>query len=129
MKCRGYGKITGIVILMSFLTTFLAFGEPPTTPQGTSGESGIRRYSGSEVGALIEEISAAAEEAIERAAAEAAKAAVLAGLEREAAALREAERWKREAEKAKQSRVKNYVLTGVVCFVGGAVVGAAINRR
>ena len=74
-----------------------------------------------------------AEEAINKAAAEAAKAAALASLEREAAALQEAQKWKQEAEKAKQAQVKNYILTGVVCFLGGLLVGVSgtilINRR
>jgi malonyl CoA-acyl carrier protein transacylase len=88
-----------------------------------SEESGMKRYSGSEVDKLIDELSEAAEEAIEQAAAEAAKAAVLAGLEREAEALREAQRWKNEAERLKQAQTKNYVLTGVISFLGGLFVG------
>jgi hypothetical protein len=128
MKYRCYRKNTAIVILMSFLTVFRVSGEPPTMPPTALEESGMKRYSGSEVDKLIEELSEAAEEAIERAAAEAAKAAVLAGLEREAEALREMKRWKNEAERLKQAQVKNYVLTGVICFLGGLVIGITINR-
>ena len=79
---------------------------------------------------LIEDLSTAAEEAIERAAAEAAKAAALASLEREAAAIREAARqqaeairWQSEAEAAKRNEIKNTVIAGVVCFLGGLAVG------
>jgi vacuolar-type H+-ATPase subunit E/Vma4 len=88
-------------------------------------ESGMKLYTDSEVDQLIDDISRAAKEAIEKAAAEAAKAATIAGLEREAEALREAQRWKQEAEKAKQAQAKNYILTGVISFLGGLVVGVA----
>jgi anti-sigma factor RsiW len=91
-------------------------------------ESETRLYSDLEVELLINEISAAALEAIERAAAEAAKAAALAGVEREAAALREVQHWKMEAEKAKKASFKNAVITGVICFFGGLVVGVTINK-
>jgi anti-sigma factor RsiW len=97
-------------------------------PLMSSEEGGTRLYSDLEVELLINEISVAALEAIERAAAEAAKAAALAGVEREAAALREAQRWKLEAEKAKKANFKNAVITGVICFVGGAIAGAIINK-
>jgi hypothetical protein len=79
---------------------------------------------------LIEDLSTAAEEAIERAAAEAAKAAALASLEREAAAIREAAqrqaeavRWQSEAAAAKRNGIKNAVIAGVVCFLGGFAIG------
>ena len=52
----------------------------------------MRFYSDSEVNCLIDEISEAAYEAIEKAAGEAARAAFLVSVEREAAALREAQR-------------------------------------
>ena len=79
---------------------------------------------------MIDEISQAALEAIEQAAGEAAKAAVLASLEREAMALREAQRWRIEAEirqetikVTKKAGTKNAVITGLVCFLGGLAVG------
>jgi malonyl CoA-acyl carrier protein transacylase len=79
---------------------------------------------------LIEDLTVAAEEAIEKAAAEAAKAAALASLEREAAAIREAAqqqaeafRWRGEAETVKRKGIKGAVLTGVICFLGGLAVG------
>jgi hypothetical protein len=78
---------------------------------------------------LIEELTEAALEAIEQAAGEAAKAATLASLEREEAALLETQRLKQEMEKLKQAQVKNYVLTGVICFLGGFVVGAILMRN
>ena len=92
--------------------------------------SGTRLYSDLEVDQLIDEISQAALEAIEQAAGEAAKAAVLASLEREAAALREAQRWRLEAEirqetikATKKAGTKNAVITGLICFLGGLAVG------
>jgi hypothetical protein len=77
-----------------------------------------------EVSDLIEELSVAAEEAIERAAAEAAKAAALASLDREAVAIREAQRWQMEYRNAKRAGVKTAVITGVICFFGGLAAGA-----
>jgi L-lactate utilization protein LutC len=101
------------------------------TQTPTSSESGTRLYNDLEIDLLIEDLTEAAEEAIERAAAEAAKAAALASLEREAAAIREAARqqaevirWQSEAEAAKRNGIKNAVIAGVVCFLGGLAVGA-----
>jgi hypothetical protein len=58
---------------------------------------------------LIEDLTGAAHEAIEQAAAEAARAAALASLEREAAAIREADRLQGENSrlKAKQGKDSN----------------------
>jgi anti-sigma factor RsiW len=72
---------------------------------------------------LIDEISEAAYEAIEQAAAEAARAAALAAVERESAALREAQKWKLEAENLKKSGMKNAIITGMACLFGGLVIG------
>jgi hypothetical protein len=73
---------------------------------------------------LIEDLTVAAEEAIEKAAAEAVKATALAFLEREAAAMREAQQWQGEYRVAKKAGVKTAVITGVICFFGGLAVGA-----
>jgi hypothetical protein len=93
-------------------------------------ESGTRLYSDLEVEFLIDEISAAALEAIEQAAGEAAKAAVLSVIEREVAALREAQRWRIQAEinalavtEVKKAGIKNAVIAGMVCLLGGLVIG------
>ena len=67
-------------------------------PLTTSSEELTRHYTDLEIDLLIDEISEIAIEAIEQAAAEAARAAALAAVEREAAAFREAERWRLEAE-------------------------------
>jgi Zn-dependent oligopeptidase len=84
-------------------------------------------YTELEVDTLIEDLTEAAEEAIERAAAEAAKAAALAGIEREARALAEAQRWEREYRETRSRGIKNTVITGVICFFAGAAVcGGAI---
>ena len=92
--------------------------------------SETRLYTDSEVNELIDEVSQAAFESIEQAAAEAAKAATLASLEREAAALREAQRWRIEAEirqqvitETKKAGTKNAVIVGLICFLGGLAVG------
>jgi hypothetical protein len=73
---------------------------------------------------LIEDLTGAAHEAIEQAAAEGARAAVLASLEREAAAIQEAQRLQGENSRLKQSRVRTAVITGLICFFGGAVLSA-----
>jgi hypothetical protein len=73
---------------------------------------------------LIEDLTTAAREAVEQAAAEAARAAVLASLEREAAAMAEAQRLHSENSRLRQSRIKTAVVTGLVCFLGGAALSA-----
>jgi hypothetical protein len=79
---------------------------------------------------LIEEITEAAHEAIEQAASEAARAAMLASLDREVAALREAQRWRREAEtrqqtitEIKKAGIKNGVIVGSICCILGLALG------
>jgi hypothetical protein len=90
----------------------------------------MRLYSDLEVDTLIDELTVAAYEAIEQAAGEAAKAAILAGLERETAALHKMQRWRKEAEikqqtitETKRAGVKNAVIAGLICFVGGFALG------
>jgi hypothetical protein len=90
----------------------------------------MKFWSDTEVDLLIDDISEAAYEAIEQAAAEGARAAALAALEREAAALREAQRWRIEAElrqqiiaETKKAGVKNAVITGLACLLGGLALG------
>ncbi|GHV63909.1 hypothetical protein AGMMS49587_15190 [Spirochaetia bacterium] len=73
---------------------------------------------------LIDDLAGAAEEAIERAAAEAAKAAALASIDAQAKAWAEAQHWRVEYQEAKSRGVKNAVLTGVICFFSGLVIGA-----
>jgi anti-sigma factor RsiW len=80
---------------------------------------------------LIEELTEAALKAIEIAASEAARAAILASLERETAALREAQRWRLEAEtqqlavsQAINAGRKNTVLAALIGVLGGLLVGA-----
>ena len=83
---------------------------------------------------LIDDLTSAAHEAIEQAAAESARAASIALLEQEAKALAvqatlrfEAERWKNETAAAKKAGVWNAIITGVVCFFGGLVIGIVIR--
>jgi hypothetical protein len=79
---------------------------------------------------LVDEISEAALEAIEQAAGEAAKVAMLSVIEREAAALYEAQRWRIQAEinalaikEAKKAGIKNAIIAGVACLLDGLAVG------
>jgi hypothetical protein len=123
VKYSPYKRILAIVLLMSFWK-IPVFGEPPTTQMQNSAESEMKRYSESEVDILIEDLTGAAHDAIERAAAEAARAAALASLEREAAAIREAQRLQSENSQLKRSRVKTAIVTGVICFLGGLAAGA-----
>jgi hypothetical protein len=88
------------------------------------GKNAEHFYTEYEVDTLIEDLTGAAVEAIEQAAAEAARAAVLASLEREAAVIREAQRLQEENGRLKQSRAKTAVVTGAICFFGGLAVGA-----
>jgi len=124
--CR---KMLAIVLLLSF-SKFPMFAEPPMEQEPNLSENETRLYSDLEVETLINEVSQAAFDAIEQAAGEAAKAATLASLEREAAALREAARWRIEAEirqetikATKKAGTKNAVIVGLVCFLGGLAVG------
>jgi anti-sigma factor RsiW len=78
---------------------------------------------------LIEDLTIAAHEAIEQAAAEAAKAAALASLEREAAVLAEARKWEQEYRETKRRGITTAVITGAVCFTGGLVTGLIIGGR
>jgi len=80
-------------------------------------------YSDLEVELLIDELTVIALEAIEQAAGEAARAAFLQSLEREAEAIREAQKWRSEAEILKKAGIRNNVLIGVLCFIGGLAVG------
>jgi hypothetical protein len=130
LRLRPCGKITAIVILLSFLTIFPMFADPLTEQPPNLSESETRLYSDLEIDLLIDEISEAALEAIEQAAGEAARAAVLSVIEREAAAMREASlrqaealRWRLEAEAAKRAGIKNAIITGAVCLFGGLAVG------
>jgi hypothetical protein len=75
------------------------------------------------VALLIEDVSVIAREAIEQAAAEAARDAVLEMIEREAAALRDAERWRMETETAKARGKKNMVIGIVAGLLGGLAIG------
>jgi hypothetical protein len=123
MKFRNYGRITAIVILWSFLT-IRVFGEQPMTRETDSIDGSMRYYSDIEVARRSEELSGAAEEAIEKAAAEGARAGILALVEREAAAMREAHRWEGEYRNARSAGIKGAVITGVICFFGGLALGA-----
>jgi len=128
-RLKLYGRIMAGVILMSFLI-IPVYGEPPTMQPPILSDGGTRLYSGSEVDLLIDDLSVAAKDAIEKAAAGAAKAAALASVEREAALLREkvkavqeAQRWQNEAEAAKRAGRKNAVIAALVGVLGGLAVG------
>ena len=137
LKLRCCGKITAIVILLTFLKPFPMFAEQPMAPLTISSEEGTRYYTDSEIELLIDDLTVAALEAIEQAAGEAARAAFLASLEREALLLqaraqqqREAERWRIEAENnllaikaAKRAGIKNTVFGVVIGILGGLALG------
>jgi hypothetical protein len=123
VKYRFYKRILLSVLLMSFWRNPV-YGEQRIAPLMNLSENGMRLYSDSEVDALIEDLSEAAHEAIERAAGEAARAVALASLEREAAAIGEAARLREENSSLKHGKVKTAVVTGVICFLGGLVIGA-----
>jgi len=130
LRLRVCGKIILIAILLNFLTMFPVFAEPVTEPLQNSTEGLMRYYSEMELTLLIEEIREAAHEVIEQAAGEAARAAMLSMLEREAAALREAARWRVEAQNnllgmqaAKNTGRKNAFIGTVIGIFGGLVLG------
>ena len=129
-RLRRCGMIMIAVILLNFLTMFPVYAEPLTVQVPNSTNELTRFYSDLEIDLLIEEIREAAHEAIEQAAGEAARAAFLESLEREGAALYEAQRWRTEAQRnlqaaheIRKARVKNALLAGVVCFLGGFAFG------
>ena len=93
-------------------------------------ENETRYYSDSEIDLLIDDLTVAALEAIEQAAGEAARAAFLSSLDREAAALKETQRWRMEAElqkqaleEAKAAGRKNIWLAALIGIVSGLAVG------
>ena len=121
-KLKLCARIMLIVILLSFWK-IPVFATPPMEQQQNLNESEMKFYSDSEIDLLIDDLTEAAKEVIEQAAAEAAKAAMLTSLAREAAALREAQRWRMEAGAAKKAGVRNAIIAGAVCLLGGIVVG------
>jgi lipoate synthase len=88
----------------------------------------MRFYSDLEVELLIEDLTEAAHEAIELAASEAARAAFLESLERETTAIREAANYRIEVQELRRTGVRNTVVTGIICFLGGLVTGLLINK-
>ena len=134
LKLKNCERIIAIVILMNFLICRI-YAEQQTELPPNLKEKETRLYSDSEVESLIDEISAAALEAIEQAAGEAAKAAILSVIEREAEALREAEKWRIQAdinalavEQAKKTGIKNTVIAALIGIFGGFAVGFAISK-
>jgi hypothetical protein len=131
VKLKRYRKILATVLLMSFWK-IPVYAEPRITQTPNSEESGTKRYSEYEVDCLaeldllIEDLTGAAQEAVEQAAVEAARAAALASLERELKAVSEAQRLQGENSRLKQSRVKTAIVTGVVCFFGGLATGTTV---
>ena len=85
---------------------------------------------------MIDEISAAAYEAIEKAAGEAARAAFLVSLEREAAAYREAESWRLEVQnnlltitELKKNGRRNTFIAALIGILGGVAIGAILMSK
>jgi hypothetical protein len=128
MNCEYCGKIIAIGTLTLFLTTFPLCAEPPMRESGGLSEAGTKFYSEAELNQAIDEVSAAAVKEIEAAAAESAKAASMAGLEREAAQLAEIARLEKQNGELKKSGFKKIVISGLVCFASGVLIGAVINN-
>jgi TRAP-type uncharacterized transport system fused permease subunit len=112
------------------------YAEPQTVLQTNLSESETRYYSDLEIDLLINDLTVIALEAIEQAAGEAARAAFLISLEREAAALREAThqqaealRWRLETEAVRRAGIRNVVITGIVCFASGLIVGLIMRNE
>ena len=112
LKSKNYRKIITIVLLMNFLI-FPMYAEPQTEQAENSSESEMNYYSDLEVELLIDELTVIALEAIEQAAGEAARQQA------------ENQRLRSEAEILKRAGIKNNVLIGVLCFIGGLAVGVA----
>ena len=120
---RSARSIAGVPLLI-FLMSFPAHAERPMRENGGLRQSGKNSYSAEEVHTLINELTESAKEEIEKAAAEAAKAAALASIEREAAAIAEARKWKKEYQAAKTDGIKNVLLAVALCLIGGFALGA-----
>lgn len=92
-------------------------------------------YTQDDIDFLVDTLSEAAYEAIELAAEEAARAAYLENLEREAQAVREAQRLiiendlqKQVLSTAKRTGIKNAVITGIICFLSGFLLGMSCGK-
>jgi hypothetical protein len=124
MRLKRCGKNIAGVLLLGFLMNCPAHGGQPMRESKDFTTGGKNSYSAGEVEALIDELTETAKGEIEKAAAEAAKAAALASVEREAAVIAEAQRWRREYEDAKRDGIKNMLLAGALCLIGGFALGA-----
>jgi len=122
LRLTNYGRKLLIVMLMNFLI-FPMYGEPQTEQQRILNKEKTRFYTDLEIDLLINDLTEAALEAIDQVAGEAARAATLSMLDREAVALREAQRWKQEAETIKRKSIKNNFVVGAICFLGGLAAG------
>jgi len=122
LRLKRYRKILALILLMTFWKIPI-FAEPKTGRLTNSSENEMRYYSDSEVQTLIDELTEAALQSIEQAAGEAARAAFLQSLERESEALRETQKYKKEAEITRQTGIRNNFIVGVICFISGLVVG------
>ncbi|MDR0908728.1 MAG: ABC transporter permease [Spirochaetaceae bacterium] len=139
MNYRFYKTSITMLIILIF-SAMTVYAEPLMPPQTSSSGNEMRLYSEFEVDTLIAELTEAAEEAIDKAAGEAARVATLAGLEREAAALArekaalERERlaldlagdWQKKFAFEKKEKIKISIITGVVSFAIGALVGGVV---
>ncbi|GHU45514.1 hypothetical protein FACS1894190_17670 [Spirochaetia bacterium] len=75
---------------------------------------------------MIDDLTEAAHDAIEQAAGEAAKAATIAALENQAKAYAEIARLQKEQNETRKSNIRNLIITGLSCFVAGALVGGGV---
>jgi hypothetical protein len=130
-KFENCGKMLLFLLLMNYLICQV-FGEQPTEQPQSFYENETRLYNDYEIGQLIEELTEAALESIEQAASDAARAAILTSLERETAAIREAKRWRIEAETLSQGIMqtrrdgwKNTLLGVAIGILSGLALGVS----
>jgi hypothetical protein len=77
---------------------------------------------------LTRELAETAKEEIERAAGEAAKAAALAALDAQAQAIAEARKWQGLYRESQKDGIKNALIAGALCLIGGFALGAGIKN-
>jgi predicted transcriptional regulator len=126
MNYRNCKKIIPLAMLLNFLMTTPMSAQQQTEPLTNSTENETRQWSELEVDALIDDLTEAAHDAIEQAAGEAAKAATIAALENQAKALAEIARLQKEQNETKKNNIGNLIITGLSCFVAGAMVGGGV---
>ena len=125
MLRRNCARSWAAVLLLIFWTRFPGHALPHPAASNDSRSGPTNCYSEEEVRTLIEGVMEAAEEEIERSAAEAVKATVLIYLPEAEEAKRNAQAWETECKRIKAEAFKGKVITGVGAFSLGLCLGAA----